>query len=139
MRAFSLMLLRVTLGGLMVWWGLDKLVNIDHAIGVSSRFYLGLFDAPTLLKAFGIVQIVMGAMVIVGLMRRQAYLLLLAITTVNVLAVGKSILDPWGWVFEGTNVLFYPSITIFAANLVIMAFQDEDTISLDAKRSRPTN
>lgn len=139
MRAFSLMLLRVTLGGLMVWWGLDKLVNIEHAIRVSSSFYLGLFDAPTILKGFGVVQIAMGAMVIIGLMRRQTYLLMLAITTVNVFAVGKSILDPWGWIFEGTNALFYPSVTIFAANLVIMAFQDEDTISLDAKLARPTS
>lgn len=34
----------------------------------------------------------------------------------------KSIVDPWRWVLEGTNVLFYPSLIVLAGSLVRRAF-----------------
>ena len=44
------------------------------------------------------------------------------------IGVWKSILDPWGWVLEGSNVLFYPSAIVLSASLVLWAFMDEDHI-----------
>ena len=35
MKVWSLFLLRVSLGLLLVFWGLDKLVNVDHSIRVA--------------------------------------------------------------------------------------------------------
>jgi hypothetical protein len=57
---------------------------------------------------------------------------MLAIFTVSGLSVWKSIVDPWGWVFEGTNALFYPSLIILAGALVLWGFREQDTIALDA-------
>lgn len=37
-------------------------------------------------------------------------------------------MDPWGWWLGGANVLFYPSLVVFAGSLVLWAFRDEDRL-----------
>ena len=46
---------------------------------------------------------------------------------ITALAVWKSILDPWGWFLEGSQVLFYPSIIILAGAMVLWGTMDERT------------
>ena len=128
MRAPSLLLLRISLGLLMVIWGADKLVNVEHGLAVSERFYLGAFSSAALLRAFGVAQIALGVLVLLGVARRLTYPLLLAVTGTTLLGVWKSVVDPWGWWLEGANVLFYPSFIIFAGSLVLWAFRDEDRL-----------
>jgi hypothetical protein len=48
----------------------------------------------------------------------------------------RSVVDPWGWVLQGANVLFYPSVIIFAGAWVLWAFRDADALALDARRDR---
>lgn len=134
-KARSLLLLRVSLGLLMVFWGIDKLVNVEHGLAVSDHFYLGVFSAPILLRAFGVFQVLLGLSVMGGLLRGIAYPLLLAVTAVTAMGVWKSVVDPWGWVLEGSNVLFYPSLIIFAGALVLWVFREEDTIAVDRFRA----
>jgi uncharacterized membrane protein YphA (DoxX/SURF4 family) len=134
MRHWSLFLLRVTMGALMLVWGIDKLVNVRHGLAVSERFYLGLFNAPDLVQAFGVVQLILGALVVVGLWRRVAYPVLIVVSLTTLLGVWRSIIDPWGWYQEGTNALFFPSVIIAAAGFVMMAWRDEDRLALDARR-----
>ncbi|MDP9349448.1 MAG: DoxX family protein [Gemmatimonadota bacterium] len=136
MKEKSLLFLRVSLGLLLVIWGLDKLVNVKHGLEVSEAFYFGAFSLPALLQAFGVVQIVAGLLVVLGLARRFVYPFLLAVAGVTALGVWKSIVDPWGWMLEGTTVLFYPSLIILAGSLVLWAFREEDTLSLDRRRGR---
>ncbi|SDK39457.1 DoxX family membrane protein [Microbulbifer yueqingensis] len=128
MRAFSLFLLRVSLGLLLLIWGVDKLVNVDHAIAVSDRFYLGVISAPLLWKAFGVLQLLLGTAVIAGFYQRYSYPAQAAVNGVTLLGVWRSIVDPWGWYLDGTNVLFYPSLIVFAGCLVLWAFRDEDRL-----------
>jgi putative oxidoreductase len=130
MKAKSLLLLRISLGFFLVIWGLDKLADVKHGIGVSDWLYFGLFSNATLLKAYGVVEIAVGILIVLGLFRRLTYPVLLAITGVTLLGVWKSIIDPWGWWLEGTEALFYPSIIIFAASLVLWSFQAEDRFVL---------
>ena len=128
MRTKSLLLLRISLGLLMLIWGVDKLVNVQHGLKVSQHFYFGAFNSAVLLKAFGVAQMLLGVLIVLGLARRVAYPLLLAVTGVTLLGVWKSVIDPWGWYLKGGNALFYPSLIIFAAGLVLWAFQDEDRL-----------
>ncbi|CAA9319339.1 MAG: hypothetical protein AVDCRST_MAG40-1387, partial [uncultured Gemmatimonadaceae bacterium] len=109
MKPRSLLLLRASLGLLMLLWGVDKLVNVEHGLAVSERFYLGAFSSAALLKAFGAAQIALGALVVVGAARRYAYPVLLAVTGATLLGVWRSVVDPLGWYLTGANVLFYPS------------------------------
>jgi uncharacterized membrane protein YphA (DoxX/SURF4 family) len=132
-KTWGLLLLRVSLGLLLVFWGLDKLVNVDHSVRVAERFYLGVGSTVWFLNAFGVVETLIGVLVVVGKWRRLTYPLMLAMFTVSGLSVWKSIVDPWGWVFADTNVLFYPSLIIFAATLVVWGFKEEDTRALDGR------
>jgi uncharacterized membrane protein YphA (DoxX/SURF4 family) len=115
----------------MLIWGIDKLVNVEHGLEVSKHFYLDLFSSTTLLQAFGVLQIILGLAVMLGWLRRFAYPLLLLITGATLFGVWRSVVDPWGWYLEGGNVLFYPSLIIFAAAWVLYCFRDEDTRALD--------
>jgi len=136
MKQRALVFLRISVGLLILLWGIDKVVAVDHAVAVSDRFYLGLFSSPMLLQVWGVFQTAVGVLMILGLSRRWVYPAVVAMNGVSLLGVWRSILDPWGWVLEGTNVLFFPSLTVMAASLLVWAFMDEDTISLDHRRGQ---
>lgn len=118
----------------MVVWGLDKIVNTAHGTKVAEIFYFGLLSGPVAITVLGYLQVALGGLTILGLLRRITYTVVLLITAVTALAVWKSIIDPWGWYLEGTNALFFPSLIVAAGAWVMMAFRDEDTLSLDHKR-----
>lgn len=59
--------------------------------------------------------------------------MLAAITGLTLIGVWRSIVDPWGWYLDGTNALFFPSLIVFAATLVLLAFRDEDRLALDGR------
>lgn len=134
MKALTLLFLRISLSGLMFFWGANKLLNTEGSAAISEKYYLSFMSAEALLYFFGVVQIVIGLLVLVGLMRRWVLPLQVAINGASLVAVFPSIIDPLGWYLEGTNVLFYPSLIIFAASLLLIAFQREDYFSIDASR-----
>jgi putative oxidoreductase len=74
----TLLTLRVTMGFLMIWSGLNKIVSVDLSMTISENFYFGLFSSGALLEAFGVFQAAPGALVVVGLFRRMALPLLAA-------------------------------------------------------------
>ena len=133
LKTVSLFLLRASLGWLMVLWGYDKISNVDHAVRVSEGFYGGLITGPGAWQVAGYAQVVFGLIVVLGLGRRYSYPVLLAITGVTLVAVWKSIVDPFGLLTDGGNLIFFPSSTIFFAGLALVAFRAEDTLSLDAR------
>lgn len=133
MKTISLALLRISLGLLMVIWGVDKLINPKHGLAVAERFYFGLGALPQLMPWMGGLQIVLGVLVVAGLARRQAYVVLGAITGMTLIGVWRSVFDPLGLYLEG-NMLFFPSLIIFAGVLVLVAFRDDDRFALDARR-----
>jgi putative oxidoreductase len=51
-----MLVLRISLTLLMLIWRVDKLVNVEHEMLVSERFYLGPLSVPALLQAFGVAQ-----------------------------------------------------------------------------------
>ncbi len=130
MKPWSLFALRLTIGALLVWWGLDKLVQVEHGLQVAQHFYAGVGASRPLQQAFGVFETALGVLVIVGWGRQWTLPLVLVITGATLLGVWRSVLDPWGWVFEGSNALFYPSAIIFAGSLVLYAFRDVDRLAL---------
>jgi putative oxidoreductase len=134
MKHWSLLLLRVTLGALLVWWGLDKLVSVEHGVEVAQHFYFGVGTNRLFLHAFGVLETALGVLIMLGWGRRWTHPLLLLIAAVTLVGVWRSVVDPWGWFLEGANVLFYPSVIIFAGALVLWAFRDTDVLALDAAK-----
>jgi uncharacterized membrane protein YphA (DoxX/SURF4 family) len=117
MKRWGLFLLRVTTGWLLVMWGLDKLFNVEHGQAVAETFYLGIGSQAAVLNVLGVLQIILGALVVLGLWRRRAYPVAFVVLLITALGVWKSIIDPWGWFLDGSQVLFYPSAIIAAGAL----------------------
>lgn len=128
MKHYSLLLLRISLGGLMLYWGIDKLINVKHGVSVAEKFYGGVSVASTPMQLFGVLQVALGLAIVLGVFRRVAYLALLLVTGTTLLAVWKSIVDPFKLMMDGGNLIFYPSLVIFAGALVLYAFRDEDRL-----------
>lgn len=118
----------------MAYWGIDKLVNVAHGITVAQKFYGGMSVAATVMQAFGVLQVVLGIALVVGVARRVTYPALLLVTGTTLVAVWKSIIDPFKMLFDGGNLIFYPSLIIFASAVVLLAFREADTLALDAPR-----
>ncbi len=133
MKRWGLLLLRVTTGWLLVLWGIDKFQDVGHGQLVAETFYFGIGTQAVVQQIFGGIEILLGALVILGLQRRKAYPLMLAILAFTAIGVWKSIIDPWGWFLDGSNVLFYPSAIIAAGALLLWGTIDEDEMALDAK------
>lgn len=134
MKPLSILFLRLSMGWLQVLWGIDKLVNVEHSVRVAESFYLGLGANATVQNVLGVLQVLLGVLLLVGFLRRYAYPAQTLIAAATALGVWKSIIDPWGWFLDGSNVLFYPSLIILAAALVLQAFQDDDPYTLDGRR-----
>jgi putative oxidoreductase len=134
MRHASLLLLRISLGGLMLYWGVDKLINVSHGQTVAEKFYGGMSVATAAMQGFGVAQVALGLLIIAGLLRRYTYPALLAVTGTTLIAVWKSIVDPFKLLLDGGNLIFYPSLIIFAGALVLLAFRDEDRWVVGARK-----
>jgi uncharacterized membrane protein YphA (DoxX/SURF4 family) len=134
MKAFSLLALRVSLGWLNVIWGVDKLTNVEHGQRVAETYYFGLGTGTTFLTVAGVLQIVLGLLVVAGLYRRITWPATALVNGATLLGVWKSIIDPWGFFLEGGNLVFYSSAVIFAGILVGWSHMDDDVLSLDHRR-----
>ncbi len=135
MKRWGLFLLRVSTGWLLVLWGLDKIVNVEHSQRVAETFYLGIGSQALFLNFFGVLETILGALVVIGLWRSKTYPLMFLVVLVSGLSVWKSIIDPWNWFMEGNNVLFYPSLIILAGAMTLWGLSDQDTLTIDAKRA----
>lgn len=136
MKHWGLLLLRVSTGWLLVMWGLDKIVNVEHGQRVAESFYMGVGTQAIVLNVLGGLEALLGVFVVLGLWRRFAYPVTFVVLLITALAVWRSIIDPWGWFLDGSQVLFYPSIIVFAGAMVLWGTKDEDEMTLDARLDR---
>lgn len=134
MKARTLLFLRVSVALLVLLWGINKVVNVEGAISVSDRYYFGLLSASGLVPILGIAQCAVAVLALVGLWRTVVDPAIALINLGSLLGVRTSIIDPWGWYLEGTNVLFFPSLTVFAASLLLIAMRSEETLVADRLR-----
>lgn len=136
MKHWGLLLLRVSTGWLLVMWGLDKIVNVEHGQRVAESFYLGVGTQAIVLNVLGGLEALLGVFVVLGLWRRFAYPVTFVVLLITALAVWRSIIDPWGWFLDGSQVLFYPSSIVFAGAMVLWGTMEEDAMTLDARLDR---
>ncbi|BFN28268.1 doxX protein [Pseudomonas sp. SCT] len=131
MKTWSLLFLRASLGWLLVIWGADKAFNPEHGMAIANKYYFGFLAMENALRLGGVLQMLVGVAIVVGFARRWVYPVQVLLNGASLLAVMQSVIDPWGWVFEGSNVFFYPSLVIFASSLLLIAFRDQDRMVLD--------
>ena len=139
MKAWSLLFMRVSTGLLCVIWGLIRVGEPAIGAQVNSKYYGGILSSAAAQYAWGGFLLLVGLLTIAGLFRRYVYPAQAVILCVGALAIWKYLLDPLGlWLLdrESAQVLFFPSLGIAAATLVLLAFRDEDHIALDVKLKR---
>jgi uncharacterized membrane protein YphA (DoxX/SURF4 family) len=84
---------------------------------------------------YGVAEVIVGTLVVLGLFRRIAYPLQALILVPGALMLWRYLLDPLGgWLLshEDSQILFFPSITVAGATLALIAFRDFDRLSLDS-------
>ena len=138
-KAASLLLLRLGTGLLLVLWGALRVMSPAAGPGLATKYYGGFLDLQSLQVGFGIAEVIIGLLVVVGLFRRISYALQALILVPGALVLWRYLLDPMGMYLldkESSQILFFPSITIAAATLVLLAFRDEDRFSLDVSLRR---
>ncbi len=139
MKAASLLFLRISTGLLCVIWGIIRMAEPAAGVGVNTKYYGGFLANVSWQLPWGIMMAATGLLVILGLLRKYSYPLQAAILCFGALAIWKYLLDPLGLYLldrESAQVLFFPSLAMAAATLVLIAFRGDDLYSLDEKMSR---
>ena len=117
-------------------WGFVRLAAPETGIKVSEKYYSGLGNAAMIQTLWGGALLVIGVLCILGLWRKYSYTAQAVVLVTGALSIWKYLIDPLGLYLltrETSQILFFPSIGMAAATLVLLAFHNEDTISLDAK------
>jgi putative oxidoreductase len=138
-KAASLLFLRVSTGLLCVIWGLVRIAEPKAGVGVNTKYYGGLLADVSWQMPWGVFMLIVGLLTILGLLRKYVYPLQAAILCVGALAIWKYLLDPLGLYLldrETLQILFFPSLGIAAATLVLLAFKGDDAFALDNKLGR---
>lgn len=138
-KAASLLFLRVSTGLLCMIWGLIRIAEPAAGVGVNSKYYGGFLADVSWQVPWGALMLIVGALTILGLFRKYVYPLQAAILCMGALAIWKYLLDPLGMYLldrETSQVLFFPSLGIAAATLVLLAFRSDDAFALDTKLVR---
>lgn len=133
-KALSLAFLRIATGLLLVLWGVIRIGNPDAGTHVSDKYYLGLLSHEGLQRPIGIAEAVLGGLVVIGLFRRVTLPIQAIVLVAGAAAIWRYLLDPLGlYLLDAVSrqVLFFPSLGMAAASLLLLAFQDEDKYSLD--------
>jgi len=134
MKSVILLLLRASTGIYLALWGVMKVVATEKATGISQKYYAGLLDGQLLNYVLGGAQVLLGLLVVLGLFRKVTYAAHAVWYLAGLLPILVYIIDPFGlYIASEAKLLFFPSTTLFFASLLMIAFKEYDTASLDHK------
>lgn len=132
LRSLSLLIMRIGTGMLLVIWGALRFYRPGTGTGLSEKYYGGMAAASDLQLAFAAAEILIGVLVVLGLFRRYALIAQALILVGGAVPIWKHYLDPFGvYLHDDANILFFPSITVAAAALALIAFREFDRLALD--------
>lgn len=137
LKTFSLAFLRVSTGLLLIVWSIIRLGAPDAGAGVSTKYYGGLGASTAIQYAWGAALLLIGVLVVLGLFRKIALPAQAIVLCVGAVSIIKYLVDPLGmWLLssEESQVLFFPSLALAAASLLLIAMRDEDQWAIDALR-----
>ncbi len=121
--AISLLLLRLTLGLVMMVWAFDKILNPDHGAAVLDSFYGLTGVGEQVIRIIGVVQglIVLGFLL--GIAKTWTYAAVLAMHAVTTLVSWSAYLEPL------ENILFFSAWPMLAGLVTLFLLRGEDRIS----------
>ena len=137
MKSISLLLLRLSTGIYLILWGVVKF-NAQRAANVSDKYYGGAISDGTISLVLGCGQVALGVIVMIGFCRAIAYWGQVAWYFVGLVPIIAYLIDPLALYLVDApgRLTFFPSWTLFFASLILVAFKEYDTLSLDHKRGK---
>jgi hypothetical protein len=121
--SLSLLLLRLSLGGVFMVWAFDKMLNPDHGAAVLEAFYGFAGIGEPVIRAMGIVQ---GALVLgflAGAAKKWTYGAVLIMHLVTTLVSWRAYLEPL------ENILFFSAWPMLAGLVALFVLRDHDRIA----------
>lgn len=120
----ALLALRLGIAALIIPWGIDKLINPQHAAAVFQFFYF-IPNLPTDASlALGIAQLAIVGLFLLGLFKTVTYGAVLAMHAVSTFSAWMIYLDP----FKDTNLLFFAAWPALAACFALFLLRREDRL-----------
>ncbi|MBE94106.1 MAG: hypothetical protein CMG89_03485 [Marinobacter sp.] len=119
-----MLLLRLGVFVVFLFWTLDKLVQPEHAVKVFASFY-GLGGlGETAFYIIGIAQLVLILLFVAGLLKTWTYGAILIFHGVSTLSAFAKYLQPFD------NLLFFAAWPMLAACAALFLLRDYDTLTL---------
>lgn len=119
-----LLLLRLSVFVVMLFWTFDKFVRPEHTAKVFENFYFIKGLGSTVAYGIGALELALLAGFLAGFRKRFTYGGVLLLHAVSTLSGFKQYLAP----FEGPNLLFYAAWPMLAACLALYLLRDQDTL-----------
>ncbi len=133
--ALAIAILRISLGGFLLLWGLEKFFLPQSTVGIWEHFYL-MKIGETMPYIIGALETVLAVAIMVGFMRTWSYGLGLAFHAISTLSSWKQLIDPWGLIFDTrNNHLFLAGIPVLAGFVVLFMLRYSDAWTVDGKRT----
>ncbi len=124
---FALLLLRLGIFTVFLFWTLDKLVNPEHAAKVFSVF-LGLDGlGDSVFYLIGTVQLVLILAFVAGVLKTWTYGIILILHGVSTLSAFAKYLQPFD------NLLFFAAWPMLAGCAALFLLREYDTLTLSRK------
>ncbi|WP_201550772.1 hypothetical protein [Psychrobacter fjordensis] len=120
----SLLLLRLGIFTVFLFWTLDKFINPDHAAGVMSKFYGMENMGDSIFYVMGAVQLILIILFVVGLFKTWTYGILLLAHAGSTFSTFALYLEPFD------NLLFFAAWPMLAACITLFLMRDWDTLTL---------
>ena len=120
----SLLLLRLGIFTVFLFWTLDKLINPGHAAGVMAKFYGMENMGDTLFYVMGAAQLILILLFVVGLFKTWTYGIILVAHAASTFSTFALYLTPFD------NLLFFAAWPMLAACIALFLMRDWDTLSL---------
>jgi uncharacterized membrane protein YphA (DoxX/SURF4 family) len=134
LKPLSIAGLRIALALLLIIWGVVRLAAPDAGMGVSNKYYGGLGASMMVQTIWGAALVLIGLLCLIGWQRRYALAAQAVVLVSGALAIWQYLLDPLGlWLLtrETSQILFFPSLALAFASLLLLTLADEDCWSLD--------
>lgn len=127
-----LLLLRLSVFVVMLFWTLDKFVRPEHTAKVYESFYFIKGLGYGAAYAIGTLELLILAGFLAGFRKKFTYGAVLLLHAISTVSSFKQYLTP----FEGANLLFYAAWPMLAACFALYSLRDLDTLCvIQAKES----
>jgi hypothetical protein len=121
--AISLLLLRLSLGLVMMVWAFDKILNPSHGAAVFESFYGLSGIGESLIPMIGIAQALLVVVFLLGVARTWTYGAVLLMHSVTTLVSWSAYLQPL------KNILFFAAWPMLAGLIALFLLRHEDRIA----------